>query len=153
APSQFPSPSPSRSAPAPTPGPSGSDEGSGSTTPGGTTSTPTLTPTPTPTVSTLPPPPPGTSAIDATALSSRTFSVSGVNGSLDSSHVHSLKLQPGQHTLSTPGSAAVPFTVDSTGNFDYDQQIDYLRGRGTNTLTVRGLAYTIDATALSTASV
>ncbi|MBL7500168.1 hypothetical protein I6A81_28765 [Frankia sp. CN7] len=87
--------------------------------------------------------------LDLTALSASSFSLSGVNGWLNARVTHTRQLAPGRYTVHTPGSAAVPFTVNSIGRVDFDPQISYLSGRGTTTLAVQGLPVTVDATSLT----
>jgi hypothetical protein len=65
----------------------------------------------------------------------------------------SANLLPGDHILSTYGGSSVSFTVNADGTVDYDAALDgVLSGRGTGALAVQGLEVTIDASALSEAS-
>jgi hypothetical protein len=87
--------------------------------------------------------------VDATALSTTNFNLSGVNGALDARKPQALQLSPGQHKVWIAGAAPIPFTVDSTGVVDYAPDLTTLAGRGTHTLTVTGVPVGLDATALS----
>jgi hypothetical protein len=64
-----------------------------------------------------------------------------------------LTLLPGSHLLSNAGGGSVAFTVNANDTVDYDPSLNsILSGRGTNQLLVKGAQVTVDARALSIAS-
>jgi hypothetical protein len=93
--------------------------------------------------------------IDATALTAPTLSIQGVVESFPSDEPQLLLLSPGtyrirHHTAVAPGIVFVDFTVTASGTVDYSSVLDaVLSGRGTTSLTVLGLAITLDASALT----
>ncbi|HEX6355306.1 sigma-70 family RNA polymerase sigma factor [Actinophytocola sp.] len=73
--------------------------------------------------------------------------VSGVGTRFDGP-TYTLRLLPGPHYVQTPQLNAVRFQVTNEGRLEIDQGYDrWARGRGTTTLTVRGVAITVDARA------
>src|SRR5262249_45487466 len=65
---------------------------------------------------------------------------------------YTLTVLPGGNTIADPTGSGehVSFTIKTDGTVDYDTALEgILTGRGTNTLTVHGVAVTIDAHALS----
>jgi hypothetical protein len=92
--------------------------------------------------------------IDATHLSSTWVVLD--NQWLSTSAPLSLALQPGTHTLATPGGGSVTFQVGLSGVISYDQQLGstgIFSGQGTNQLIVNGAPVAVDATALTNPSV
>jgi hypothetical protein len=91
-----------------------------------------------------------TITLDATQLSSGTFSVSGA-AQLPSNVPQSVELKPGMHTFGSLHGPLFTFEVAVDGTIDYPAgpMDSYLAGRGTTTLEVKGYTITVDATALS----
>jgi hypothetical protein len=86
--------------------------------------------------------------VDATALTGTYLGLDYV--SLDLKKAHGLSVLPGPHTLWTSGGSNVSFTVGNDGTIDYAPALEgVLSGRGTSSLSVRGRAVQVDATALT----
>jgi hypothetical protein len=91
--------------------------------------------------------------IDASQLSSSSFSITGVGGTVNSRQPQLYRLVPGTYRFTIPATAgSFSFTVTPTGAIDFDPALTFLDGRGTTRLTVRGVAVNIDATQLSSSS-
>ena len=73
--------------------------------------------------------------IDATALTSGSFSIGGI-GSFSTTAFHSVIMLPGIKSFSS-AEAIFDFEVEDDGLLEYDMSLDaVLSGRGTNTLNV-----------------
>ncbi|MGJ6964170.1 hypothetical protein ACSDR0_19875 [Streptosporangium sp. G11] len=89
---------------------------------------------------------------DGTGLSYANLGVSGT-GWWDARQVQTLRLFPGSHSYVVAGVTSVPFRVTGGGLIDYDPTYDgMVTGDGTDRLTARGHAITVDGTGLSYAS-
>jgi DNA-directed RNA polymerase specialized sigma24 family protein len=87
----------------------------------------------------------GDIVFDARALDYTGFSLVGVPGWQDTKQFQSLRLAPGEHHLVSTAGTKVDFRVTEDRLVDYDQSLDgYVSGRGTPTLTVTGVAVTVD---------
>jgi phenolic acid decarboxylase len=95
--------------------------------------------------------------VDATPLSEQQMQLVGVT-SFDSKTVQHVTVTPGSYDIYTAGGGYVfgpngnvrTVVVKNDGTVDYDVSLNGVYGgRGTTTLTVNGLALTVDATALS----
>ncbi|MEU5693711.1 sigma-70 family RNA polymerase sigma factor [Actinosynnema sp. NPDC020468] len=82
--------------------------------------------------------------VDTSALSYYNATVSGV-APVASNPARTLNLFPGDHAVQTPSGDRVPFRVDGQGLVHYAAE-HLLDGEGTATLTVHGLALTVDFT-------
>ncbi len=91
--------------------------------------------------------------IDATELVYRLFIIPGVTPTwVDSRTVQSLTFQPGTYRFQIASGYYADFTfeVGADGKLAYASTFDgFLAGRGTNRLTIRGFAVTLDARYLS----
>jgi len=94
--------------------------------------------------------------IDARALSVGTLRLNGTGETFPTQNVQEFVLVPGLYGLSYGagfGAGIVKFSVLSDGTVDFDPTLDgILDGRGTTTLLVNGASLTIDATALTVAT-
>ena len=102
-----------------------------------------------------------TITINATALTAVTFLVYGITGEIKTSVVHQLQLLPGQYNFRNPAGIRplIPFEIKADGTVAYDPNFDadaspkgFLNGLGTSTIVLLGHAITIDARALTTAT-
>jgi len=86
--------------------------------------------------------------IDATAVSYSRIRVSG-HSWFKAEEPQPVQLTAGVYRLEAESAAFVWFSVGGAGRVDYDSSLDgVLSGRGGTTLTIHGLAVTIDATAM-----
>ena len=84
-------------------------------------------------------------SIDARSLSIPGFSIASV-GTFSTSSVELVDLAPGTYIVGTVGDPAFEFKVDAAGRVDYSASLDtFVAGRGTATLTVKGVQVAIDA--------
>ena len=91
--------------------------------------------------------------IDATALTTRSFDIAGVTGTLDTATVQTVSLVSGNYSFRDASVFGnfFNFTIDVGGRFAYDPSFeDFLDGAGTPNLVVRGFLVSVDATALTT---
>ncbi|MFD9698220.1 RNA polymerase sigma factor [Lentzea sp. NPDC059081] len=78
------------------------------------------------------------------------YSVSGTPGQHPTAQPVALKIQPGDHVLTSTAYTTIPFHVADDGRIEYSSAHDGLvSGRGTRTLRLRGLPVTLDATSLA----
>ncbi len=102
-----------------------------------------------------------TVTINATALTAATFLVYGITGEIKTSVVHQLQLLPGQYNFRNPAGIRplIPFEIKADGMVAYDPSFDadaspkgFLKGLGTSAIVLLGHVITIDARALTTAT-
>uniref|UniRef100_UPI00047678C8 hypothetical protein n=1 Tax=Lamprocystis purpurea TaxID=61598 RepID=UPI00047678C8 len=90
--------------------------------------------------------------LDARALATVSYAVSGITGWLANTAPHTLNLLPGAYGFQQP-TGVVPgadFQVRLDGAIDYAAASDaFLTGRGSSTFTLLGYTITVDATALT----
>src|SRR5262249_13854532 len=88
--------------------------------------------------------------LDATALTPQSMAINQVTDWFASSTPQSLHLVPGTYDLyRAPSALVTTFSITAAGTVDYDASADqFLTGRGTTMLTVRGVPIAINATPL-----
>ncbi|WP_162907050.1 RNA polymerase sigma factor [Allorhizocola rhizosphaerae] len=88
--------------------------------------------------------------VDATRLTSPLFAVGWVAANVDARRVQTFNVLPATYRLASGNIwTAAWFTVTPTGAIDYPQDVTYLSGRGTDTLTLKGFTIYVDATRLT----
>jgi DNA-directed RNA polymerase specialized sigma24 family protein len=91
--------------------------------------------------------------IDRSDVDYTYLAISGIGVRFDRP-AYTLRLLPGPHHVQTPQLNTVRFQVTADGRIEFDASYDrWAGGRGTSTLTVHGVAITIDATATTHTSI